>query len=89
MSIEVQRALIAAAVRTMIGPFAQLERELAAQLGGEIEAELVTEVRAAVELGLAAGSYDVELAARLVTALCDALEEIDPDVFAGLETDDD
>ena len=51
------------------------------ELSLEVEAALVTEVRAAIEMVMDAEDISSEQMATFISAFSDALEEIDPDVF--------
>ncbi len=58
----------------------------------EIEAAIILEVKTAVEVVIENESFSAEDMASVVSALTEALEEIDPDVFMGdleIEEDDD
>lgn len=51
------------------------------ELSSEVDAALVTELRAAIESVMEEEDYSVEELASVVSMLTDSLEEIDPDVF--------
>ncbi|RMG43197.1 MAG: hypothetical protein D6719_04300 [Candidatus Dadabacteria bacterium] len=55
----------------------------------EIDAAIVTEIRAAIETVMETDDYSTEEFATLVSTMTDALEEIDPDVFEDEEGSDD
>ena len=57
-------------------------------IAAEIEAEIITEVRAAVETLMDTDDYSSEEIANLVTSLREALQEIDPSVFDTLSDSD-
>lgn len=64
------------------------EPEAGAELSSEVDAALVTEIRAAVESVMEDEDYSAEEMASVISVLTDALEEIDPDAF-GQEEDED
>lgn len=59
------------------------------ELSLEVEAALVTEVRAAIEMVMDAEDISSEQMATFISAFSDALEEIDPDVFEESDEDED
>ncbi len=83
--------------------FLELQRNVEAELGAEngfeavedddeagpeVEAALVTEVRAAIESVMDAEDYSAEEVATAASMLTDALEEIDPDLFVESEEEE-
>jgi hypothetical protein len=59
------------------------------ETGDDVEDALVTELRAAIESVIESEDCSPEDLASIISALTDALEEIDPDVFAASADDDD
>lgn len=60
------------------------------ELSSEVDAALVSELRTALESLVESEDYSTEELASVVSALTDALQEMDPDVFeSGEEEDDD
>ena len=55
--------------------------EGATELSSEVDAALVTEIRAAIETVMEEEDYSAEEIASVISILTDSLEEIDPDVF--------
>jgi len=53
----------------------------------EVDAALVTEIRATLEAVMDAEDYSADEIANLISVTQDALEEIDPDVFEDVEED--
>src|SRR4051812_41913646 len=58
----------------------------ATELSSEVDAALVTEIRAAIETVMEEEDYSAEEIASVISILTDSLEEIDPDVFESSET---
>jgi hypothetical protein len=57
------------------------EDAAATELSSEVDAALVTEIRAAIETVMEEEDYSAEEIASVISILTDSLEEIDPDVF--------
>lgn len=55
----------------------------------EVESNLITELKAGLDSVMVADDYAPEEMAALLTSLSDALEEIDPDAFESIESEDD
>lgn len=58
-----------------------------AELSTEVDAALVTEIRAAIETVMEEDDFSAEEIASVISILTDSLEEIDPDVFETTETE--
>jgi len=71
---------------------AELEDDLVARPSSEVsvemEAAIVTELRAALEVVMDSEDFATDEMAALVSSLSDALEEIDPDVFESSSEED-
>jgi hypothetical protein len=61
--------------------------DAASELSTEVDAALVTEIRAAIETVMEEEDYSAEEIASVISILTDSLEEIDPDVFESSETE--
>ncbi len=80
-------------ISTLLDGFSDLEELISKDFAGkkdsdsetqsEIEEAIVTEVRAAVETVLEDENYSPGYLASLISAMTEALEEIDPEVFEG------
>ena len=61
--------------------------EAGSELSSEVDAALVTEIRAALETVMEEDDFSAEEMAYVISILTDSLEEIDPDVFEASETE--
>jgi hypothetical protein len=61
--------------------------EAGSELSTEVDAALVTEIRAAIETVMEEEDFSAEEMASVISILTDSLEEIDPDVFEASETE--
>ena len=61
--------------------------DASSELSTEVDAALVTEIRAAIETVMEEEDFSAEEIASVISILTDSLEEIDPDVFEPSETE--
>ena len=69
------------AIERDFGGRGEKSEEGATELSSEVDAALVTEIRAAIETVMEEEDYSAEEIASVISILTDSLEEIDPDVF--------
>jgi len=65
------------------------DEEAESELDREVDAAIVLEMRTAIESVMESEDYAAEEVAAVVSTVTDALEEIEPDVFAEEEDEDD
>ncbi|MBX7145664.1 MAG: hypothetical protein K1X79_14530 [Oligoflexia bacterium] len=85
------------ALTQLLEGYSELQESIENDFGGEkddeetaeeLDAALVTEMRAAVESVIENEDYTAEEIASVISALTDCLQEIDPDVFETEETEE-
>lgn len=87
------------ALTQLLEGYSELQQSLENDFGGgkededeetaeELDAALVTEMRAAVESVIENEDYTAEEVASVISALTDSLQEIDPDVFEAEESEE-